>query len=131
MSSTPSMGSPAPNKRSGSSSGPEAGDWGVREYKDIYEMLLDRGIRFVKKGNKLLLYKKFPCHCEEPFGHIHYYIVSLDEYPEDNPWKLKSLLNWLDYGFWNDSFIAATLQGYETLVQRFMGYKCPGALQNL
>jgi len=131
MSSNPSMGSPAPMKRSGSSSGPEAGGWRAREYKDIYEMLWDRGVGFIKKGNELVLCRRFPCPHPEPDMHIHYYIVDLSEYPEDNPWKLSALIDWLDYGFWNDSGIAATPQGWKEFERRVKEYRCPGALQDL
>jgi hypothetical protein len=102
----------------------------VSEYKNIYQLLWDRGVGWVKKGNIIMLYKRFPCPHPEPKMHIHYYIIDISEYPEDNPWKLSALLDWLDYGFWNDSGIAATIEGYREIERRFLQYRCPGAIQN-
>jgi hypothetical protein len=100
------------------------------EYKDIYEILLDRGIHWIKKGNILMIYKKFPCQCGEPFGHIHFYIIEDVEKYEKAPLTIIPLLDWLDCGFWNDSGIAATTEGYREIERRFLQYRCPGAIQN-
>lgn len=58
---------------------------------------------------------------------IIYYVTSKDKV--ENTHELNKLLDWLESGFWMDSMIWSSQSGLRELIERFLKYKCIGALQ--
>jgi hypothetical protein len=133
MSSNPEMGPPAPSK----SATPPGGKAGEGELFEATRIAWEEyGVRVWVKGDEVLLVRKYyPCphyadmEMRKKAKHIHFWLTDVKSV--DTPEKMRSLIEWLEYGFWCDSGIWSSEEGLETLKERFYGYKCPGALQNL
>jgi hypothetical protein len=84
-------------------------------------------------GLVLLVRRHFPCQHRTMDGdyarHLHFYVTSRDRV--DTETKLTKLIDWLEGGFWCDSMIWDTEEGLKSLINKFLKYRCVGALQAL
>jgi hypothetical protein len=93
----------------------------------------DKRILLVERadGQVLLVRRKFPCPHRTEDGdyarHLHFYVTTKDKIIDET--KLLKLLDWLDAGFWSDSMIWDSDEGLTNLIDRFLKYRCVGALQ--
>jgi hypothetical protein len=96
---------------------------------------VDENILMVERvdGVVMLVRRGYPCPHRTRGGdyaeHLHFHITDSSEV--DTPEKLQRRLSWLENGFWSDSMIWDSSQGLKNLVERFLKYRCAGALQNL
>jgi len=106
--------------------------------KIIREILKDRGIAYSIRGNSMLLVRGYyPCPHYADMGkrerarHIHYYVVDDIQPYLQNPWRIISLLDWLECGFWCDSGIWAYPWTIREMLEKFSKITCVCQLTQL